>query len=125
MLYQGDTRELPEYQSQPDIPTYVQQTTNVPETEENTKMKSFWDVFLLMTNFNLLNDRKMVIICLVSNAFLIDYYLSLFFCVKANVCSMIGYYTPYLFIVKAATDERGILEMKAVYLLSIIGKWND
>jgi hypothetical protein len=125
VLYQGDTRELPEYQSQPDIPTYVQQTTNVPETEENTKMKSFWDVFLLMTNFNLLNDRKMVIICLVSNAFLIDYYLSLFFCVKANVCSMIGYYTPYLFIVKAATDERGILEMKAVYLLSIIGKWND
>jgi hypothetical protein len=35
---------------------------------------------------------------------------------------MIGYYTPYLFIVKSATTERGIPEHKAVFLLSIIGK---
>lgn len=65
ILYQGDTRDLPEYQSQPDIPTYVQETTKVPETQVKSRMKAFWDVFLAMTNVNVLNDRKMVIICLV------------------------------------------------------------
>jgi hypothetical protein len=65
VLYQGDTRDLPEYQSQPDIPTYVQETTKVPETGKKSGMKAFWDVFLKMTNFNVLNDKKMVIICLV------------------------------------------------------------
>jgi hypothetical protein len=67
VLYQGDTRDLPEYRSQPDLPTYVQQTTKVPETGEKSSMKAFWDVFISMTNFNLLNDKKMVIICLVDN----------------------------------------------------------
>jgi hypothetical protein len=37
---------------------------------------------------------------------------------------MIGYYTPYLFIIKTATLERGIPEKSAVFLLSIIGKLN-
>ncbi|UJR33413.1 hypothetical protein I4U23_020857 [Adineta vaga] len=106
VLYQGDVTKLPEYQSQPDIPTYVQETTKVPETKDKTSMKSFWDVFLSMTNFNLLNDKKMVIICV------------------ANVCSMIGYYTPYLFIVKYATTERKIQETSAVFLLSLIGFTN-
>lgn len=67
VLYQGDTRQLPEYQSQPDIPTYIQETTKVPETEDKSKMKAFWDVLISMTNFDVLNDRKMVIICLVIN----------------------------------------------------------
>jgi hypothetical protein len=38
---------------------------------------------------------------------------------------MIGYYTPYLFIVKVATSERSIPELNAVYLLSIIGNRNN
>jgi hypothetical protein len=38
---------------------------------------------------------------------------------------MIGYYTPYLFIVKTATNERSIPEKTAVVLLSVIGKLND
>ncbi len=79
VLYQGDTRDLPEYQSQPDIPTYVQQTTKVPKTGEKSGMKAFWDVFLSMTNINVLNDRKMVIICLVKKIFpymiIIDFFL--------------------------------------------------
>ncbi|CAF0727671.1 unnamed protein product [Rotaria sordida] len=103
VLYQGDTKDLPEYQSQPDIPTYIQETTKIPDTTIKSPMKSFWDVFLSMTNFNVLNDKKMIIICL------------------ANVCSMIGYYTPYLFIVKVATKERSIDPRSAVFLLSIIG----
>jgi hypothetical protein len=37
---------------------------------------------------------------------------------------MIGYYTPYLFIVKVATIERSIPQDTAVFLLSIIGKFN-
>ena len=65
VLYQGDTRDLPEYQSHTDIPTYIQQTTIVPETTERSRMKAFWDVFLSMTNLNILNDKKMAIICLV------------------------------------------------------------
>jgi hypothetical protein len=38
---------------------------------------------------------------------------------------MIGYYTPYIFIVKVAMFERSIEEKAAVYLLSIIGNRND
>ena len=72
VLYQGDTRDLPEYQSQPDIPAYIQETTNVPETNEKSSMKPFWDVFMKMTNFDVLNDRKMVIICLVRKRYSID-----------------------------------------------------
>lgn len=34
---------------------------------------------------------------------------------------MIGYYVPYLFIVKVAEQERFIPNTKAVFLLSIIG----
>jgi hypothetical protein len=37
---------------------------------------------------------------------------------------MIGYYTPYLFIVKSATQERSIPELRAVFLLSVIGTLN-
>ena len=37
---------------------------------------------------------------------------------------MIGYYIPYLFIVKTATLERGVAETSAVFLLSLIGKSN-
>ncbi|CAF1393643.1 unnamed protein product [Adineta steineri] len=103
VLYQGDPRDLPEYQSQPDIPTYIQETTKVPEAKDKSPMKAFWDVFLSMTNINVLNDKKMIIICL------------------ANVCSMIGYYAPYLYIVKFAELERSIPEKLAVYLLSVIG----
>ncbi|CAF1423551.1 unnamed protein product [Adineta steineri] len=103
VLYQGDTKDLPEYTSQPDIPTYIQQTTKVPETVEKTKMKAFWDIFLSMADFNILTDKKMLIICL------------------ANVCSMIGFYSPYLFIPKLAELERSIPKASAVFLLSIIG----
>ncbi|CAF4261362.1 unnamed protein product, partial [Adineta steineri] len=87
VLYQGDTRDLPEYTSQPDIPSYIQQTTKIPETVEKSRMKAFWDIFLSMADFNLLTDKKMLIICL------------------ANVSSMIGFYSPYLFIVKLAQLE--------------------
>ena len=46
--------------------------------------------------------------------------IDLFF-LQGNVCSMIGYYTPYLFVVKFAVSERSIPMEKAVFLLSIIG----
>lgn len=36
---------------------------------------------------------------------------------------MIAYFTPYIFIVKVATTERKIDETKAVFLLSVIGKY--
>jgi hypothetical protein len=65
VLFQGDVTLLPEYQSQPDIPTYLQETTKVPETKDKSGMKAFWDVFLNMTDFNLLKDKRMVIICAV------------------------------------------------------------
>lgn len=35
---------------------------------------------------------------------------------------MIGYYTPYLFIVNYAVTERNIAREQAVFLLSLIGK---
>ncbi|CAF1273343.1 unnamed protein product [Rotaria sordida] len=103
ILYPGDVQALPEYKAQPDLPTYIQETTKVPETEKPNPMKAFWDALLNMTNIHVLNDNKMRIISL------------------ANVCSMIGFYIPYLFIVKMAISERNIAEKNAVYLLSIIG----
>ncbi len=36
-------------------------------------MKAFWDVFLAMTNINVLNNKKMVIICAVKIQFFFYY----------------------------------------------------
>ena len=66
ILYPGDVQALPEYKVQPDLPTYIQETTKVPETNESKRMKSFWDAFLKMTNIRILNDKKMRVVCLVS-----------------------------------------------------------
>lgn len=85
-MYQGDTRDLPEYQSQPDIPTYVQETTKVPETGDTSGRKAFWDVFMSMTNFNILNDKKMVIICAVKNFLIIMIYYYYFFFFYKGQC---------------------------------------
>ncbi|CAF3966422.1 unnamed protein product [Rotaria sp. Silwood1] len=68
ILYPGNVQQLPEYQAQPDLETYVQETTKVPETNKPTAMKAFWDTFLAMTNINVLNDKKMSILCLVSES---------------------------------------------------------
>ncbi|CAF2733945.1 unnamed protein product [Rotaria sp. Silwood2] len=106
VLYPGDTRELPEFQSQPDIPTYVQQTTKVPEAVKESKMKAFWDIFLAMTNFHLLRDKKMIIICV------------------ANFISMAGYYIPFVFIVPYVKSEKGIEPKDAAKLISLIGVTN-
>ena len=38
---------------------------------------------------------------------------------------MIGFYIPYLFIMKTATNERNVPEHKAVFLLSLIGKFKS
>jgi hypothetical protein len=67
VLYPGDIEALPEYQAQPDLETYVQETTKVPETTRPTAMKAFWDTFLTMTNISVLYDRKMAVICLVND----------------------------------------------------------
>jgi hypothetical protein len=66
VLFQGDIRDLPEYVSQPDLPTYVQETTKVPDAKRSMQKKAFWDIFLSMTNINLLKEKKILIICLVS-----------------------------------------------------------
>ncbi|CAF0965157.1 unnamed protein product [Rotaria sp. Silwood1] len=67
ILYPGNVQALPEYKAQPDLPTYIQETTKVPETEKPQRMKAFWDTFLKMTNIQVLNDNKMRLISLVSN----------------------------------------------------------
>ena len=75
----------------------------------------------------------MIIICLVIIlvlTYLIDsilkkLYSFTFLVIKANICSMIGYYIPYQYIVRVATLERSIPKNQAVYLLSAIGKKNS
>jgi len=67
VLYQGDTKDLPKYQSKSDIPSYIQETTKIPEVVEKSKMKAFWDIFLSMTNIDILKEKKMIIICLVNH----------------------------------------------------------
>ncbi|CAM4827693.1 unnamed protein product [Rotaria magnacalcarata] len=103
VLYLGDIHNLSEYKAQPDLSTYIQETTKVPEAKTPSRMKAFWDTFLSVTNIHVLNDNKMSIISL------------------ANICSMTGFYIPYLFIVKTAIYECNVTEKNAVYLLSIIG----
>ena len=66
ILYPGDIHNLPEYKAQPDLSTYIQETTKVPEAKTPSRMKAFWDTFLSMTNIHVLNDNKMRIISLVS-----------------------------------------------------------
>ena len=69
ILYPGNVQTLPEYKAQPDLATYIQETTKVPESKNRQPMKAFWDAFLSMTNIQVLNDNKMRVICLVSIKF--------------------------------------------------------
>ena len=66
ILYPGDIQSLPEFKAQPDLETYVQETTVVPETEKSTPMKAFVDTFVKMTNINVLKDIKMILLSLVN-----------------------------------------------------------
>lgn len=124
IFYSGSIMNLPEYQSQKDLKSYLSSITSIPKETyyiseqqvdgitvlEKPKMcpclpdvpKSMKDILSAMLNLNLLTDRSFNMLCV------------------ANVLAMLGFYIPFVFVVDQAV-LKGISPDKAALFLSIIG----
>ncbi len=83
--------------------------TNIPAAinEENKKQsafRAFVDILSAMTDFSILKNKQMLLICI------------------GNIFSMLGYYLPIMCLVSFATDDHGVDPTKASFLLTIFGR---
>ncbi|KAG1682681.1 Monocarboxylate transporter 12 [Nymphon striatum] len=124
IFYSGSIMNLPEYQSQKDLKSYLSSITSIPKEtyyiseqqvdgitvlEKKTMCpclpdlpKSMKDILSAMLNVNLMHDRSFMLLCF------------------SNVLAMLGFYIPFFFIVDQAVIK-GISPEKAALLLSVIG----
>ena len=112
IFYSGSIRHLPEFQSNPNVTSYVQSMTSIPDTtppEDESKCsklcclpKVSTDVFKTMLDVSLLKDPVFLIVCL------------------GNGLGMLGVYVPFVFLADRAVGL-DIEPTKAAFLLSVIG----
>lgn len=125
VLYQGDTTQLPEFQAQPNIASYVQETTKVPEeditTTKNNKMKAFWDIFRSMTNFHLLRNKSLLLICVVKyRSIMLHFQFDIYdmFCLLLNFSRLI--FSLCLVIIHLIYLSPNLLNSKEVFLIKAL-----
>ena len=85
--------------------------TNLPAAvnEENQKQsafRAFADILSAMTDFSILNNKQMLLICI------------------GNIFSMLGYYLPIMCLVSFAHEDHKVDQTTASYLMSIFGKYS-
>lgn len=82
--------------------------TNIPEAtnaekKKDSAVKAFADILGAMTDFSILKNKQMLLICI------------------GNVFSMLGYYLPIMCLVSFATTDLGVGQSRASFLLTIFG----
>lgn len=82
---------------------------NIPATlneekEKESRLHAFIDILEAMTDFSILKNKHMLLICI------------------GNIFSMLGYYLPILCLVSYAADDHHIEKTKATLLMTIFGK---
>lgn len=87
---------------------YVASVTDIPKavTEEKKKesaAKAFANILAAMTDFSILKNKQMLLICI------------------GNVFSMLGYYLPIMCLVSFASEDLGVKKSHASFLLTIFG----
>lgn len=91
---------------------YMASATNIPAAlnEEKKKQSGFYafiDILKAMTDFSILKNKQMLLICI------------------GNIFSMLGYYLPILCLVSFATEDHGIPKADASFLMTIFGKFEQ
>jgi predicted MFS family arabinose efflux permease len=83
--------------------------TNIPAAINETNKKqsafrAFADILSTMTDFSILKNKQMLLICI------------------GNIFSMLGYYLPIMCLVSFAVEDNHVDQTKASFLLTIFGK---
>ena len=91
---------------------YMASATNIPaaineEKKKQSGIHAFIDILKAMTDFSILKNKQMLLICI------------------GNIFSMLGYYLPILCLVSYAIEDLGIPKQKAPFLMTIFGKFEQ
>ena len=78
------------------------QVNTATKVEEKTTSKAFADILAAMTDFSILKNKKLLLICI------------------GNIFSMLGYYLPIMCLVSFAVEDLQVNRSKAPFLLSLI-----
>jgi hypothetical protein len=89
---------------------YMASVTNIPAAINETKkqqsaFRAFADILSAMTDFSILNNKQMLLICI------------------GNIFSMLGYYLPIMCLVSFAAEDHHVDQTKASFLLTIFGRY--
>ncbi|CAF4476451.1 unnamed protein product [Rotaria magnacalcarata] len=87
---------------------YVASVTNIPalvdeEQKKDSAVKAFADILKTMTDFSILKNKQLLLICI------------------GNIFSMLGYYLPIMCLVSYASEDHHVDKTKAAFLLTIFG----
>jgi hypothetical protein len=87
---------------------YVASVTNIPaaleaEKKNDSAFKAFADILVAMTDFSILKNKQMLLICI------------------GNVFSMLGYYLPIMCLVSFAADDMKVKQDHASLLMTVFG----
>ncbi len=110
-LFTGSTQKLSRASraSIHDSNPYISSITNIPaatkdEKKKDSTFKAFADILAAMTDFSILKNKQMLLICI------------------GNIFSMLGYYLPIMCLVSFATEDLSVNQTYASFLLTIFGK---
>ena len=76
------------------------------EEKNESAVKAFADILGAMTDFSILKNKQMLLICI------------------GNIFSMLGYYLPIMCLVSFAAEDMGVNQTRAAFLLTIFGMMN-
>ncbi|CAF0752882.1 unnamed protein product [Adineta ricciae] len=90
---------------------YMSSVTNIPaatkeEKKKDSAVRAFIDILGAMTDFSILKNKQMLLICI------------------GNIFSMLGYYLPIMCLVSFAVEDLKVNKTHASFLLTIFGLFN-
>lgn len=112
-LYTGSMKDLVRgsqsslHRSNPYIPSIADLPAAVTAEEKKQSVgRAFADILVAMTDFSILKNKQMLVICI------------------GNIFSMLGYYLPIMCLVSFAVEDLKVDQSYASYLMTIFGKIN-
>lgn len=87
---------------------YIASVVDIPaavtaEKKKESAVEAFTNILYAMTDFSILKNKRMLLICI------------------GNVFSMLGYYLPIMCLVSFAVEDNGVDRTRASFLLTIFG----
>jgi hypothetical protein len=109
-LYTGSTQKIhhTSHTSLEKGNPYMSSITDLPaatkgEKKKDSAPKAFADILAAMTDFSILKNKQMLLICI------------------GNIFSMLGYYLPIMCLISFAVDDMKVDQSRASFLLTIFG----